>query len=194
MNRYNISKTLVFFVLFTVMFLFALAESHFMQKTVNGQRFENFTIIDSRFLPQVLSNYMRRNYVKYQYYKLPNYITDLFKYNKDFYPIYHSGLKHTVIVFTSVNDNFVLGTFFNKISEQIKNHPDKFNYINHDSDKKVKYPHQAYNYAYKDLKDYCKQFCIIDPERNTLFTFSRITNSEIEALDIVFQEFGYIAK
>lgn len=191
MSKNSISKILVFWVIFTVMFIFALSESHFMQKTISGERFEYFTTIDSRFLPQVLSDYMKRNYVKYRFYKIPNYVKELFKYHKDFYPIYNSGKKHTVIVFAPLNRNSLLTPFFNKLSTEVKKHQDEFNLIKISSDKKNS---QLYKTAYKDLRSYCKNFCIIDPERNTLFTFSRITNTEMDALGIVFQEFSYIAK
>lgn len=191
MSKNSISKILVFGVIFTVAIIFALSESHFMQKTTKGEHFEDFTTIDSRFLPQVLSDYMKQNYVKYRFYKIPNYIKELFKYNKDFYPVYNSGKKHTVIVFTPANKNTQLTPFFNKLSIETKRCRREFNLIKINSGKENSLPYQS---AYKDLRSYCKIFCIIDPERNTLFTFSRITNTEIDALGIVFQEFGYIAK
>ncbi len=191
MSKNSISKILVFGVIFTVVFIFALSESHFMQKTTSGEHFEDFTTIDSRFLPQVLSDYMKRNYVKYRFYKIPNYVKELFKYNKDFYPVYHSGKKHTVIIFTPAHKNTQLTPFFNKLSIETKIRQREFNLIKINSDKVSSPPYQT---AYKDLRSYCKNFCIIDPERNTLFTFSRITNTEVEALGVVFQEFGYIAK
>lgn len=49
MNRYNISKTLVFFVLFTVMFLFALAESHFMQKRLTASGLKTLRLLIQGF-------------------------------------------------------------------------------------------------------------------------------------------------
>lgn len=186
---------LLVFEILLVLFLVSLSNTTFMQKTISGQRFEYLQTMNSNFLPKVFTDFARRNHIKYKLYKTPNYIEELFKLNNEYLPIYKSGKKYTIIVFpSSKNKSLNLEIFYNELTTLLKLHHESFNYLSFDYDNDIKYNIKPYNYAYKDLKSMCKVFCLVDPVRNTIFSFSDNRNIETEALSILLQEYSLLSK
>ena len=71
---------------------------------------------------------------------------------------------------------------------------DSFNLViygdNLPADYHLKYDKDAYN----ELIKYCGAFCLIDPSKDTIFVFNKITNTEKESLEILFQQYSFLLK
>ena len=123
---------------------------------------------------------------------------DLFKYNKDFSVIYNAKNKYTVIVFTPRNymkeNKNAFGPFYQKGTKLISMYPDSFNIIERNEFAKPKYLLRYDRTAYKDLKEYCGSFCIINPKDDTMFVFKHVSNSELGALEVLFQQYHFMLK
>ena len=83
--------------------------------------------------------------------------------------------------------------FDEKIDSVLKRYKGNFNILVFDEESKS-YPFQYDKDAYRDLRVYCKHFCLVDPSRKTIFIFKRISNTEIEALEAVFQQYDRLLK
>lgn len=189
----NIGMSFLFLIIMVVLFLFSIKECDFMQHTVYGERVEPLKSLDSRYLPKVFTNYAFQNRVRYRLYKIPNYMEEFFRYNKEYLPIYKSGKKHTVLVFSGKTKNQQNSNiFYQKLSSELKTFPKSFNYLEFDYKLKKDYAFRSYNMAYHDLKSLCKVFCLVDPVRNTIFTFYDNRNVETDALGVLFQEYALL--
>lgn len=191
-------KYLLIFFCILIVGLFTLQDLHVFSKTRYGEQYEYFQTETSQSLPRVLTGYLAESKVKYTLYKIPNYVKDLFKYNKDFSVIYNAKNKYTVIVFTPRNytkeNKNAFGPFYQKVTKLISMYPDSFNIIERNEFAKPKYLLRYDRTAYKDLKEYCGSFCIINPKDDTMFVFKHVSNSELGALEVLFQQYHFMLK
>ena len=136
-------KYLLIFFCILIVGLFTLQDLHVFSKTRYGEQYEYFQTETSQSLPRVLTGYLAESKVKYTLYKIPNYVKDLFKYNKDFSVIYNAKNKYTVIVFTPRNymkeNKNAFGPFYQKVTKLISMYPDSFNIIERNEFAKPKY-------------------------------------------------------
>ena len=191
-------KYLLIFFCILIVGLFTLQDLHVFSKTRYGEQYEYFQTETSQSLPRVLTGYLAESKVRYTLYKIPNYVKDLFKYNKDFSVIYNAKNKYTVIVFTPRNytkeNKNAFGPFYQKVTKLILMYPDSFNIIERNEFAKPKYLLRYDRTAYKDLKEYCGSFCIINPKDDTMFVFKHVSNSELGALEVLFQQYHFMLK
>ena len=78
-----------------------------------------------------------------------------------------------------------------KVQKLTKEYSKSFNLIVKEDKDSPKYTLHNERIAYKDLKEFCGVFCLIDPAEDTMFVFKKMTNSEIEALDVLFQQYHF---
>ncbi len=189
------------FVLFLVIFIiaiFSLQDLYMFSKTRTGQHYEYFKTITSQSIPPILANYLKNNNVRYSVYIMPNYVKDFLNHNKDFSVVYKSKPKFSVLIFSpdkKVKEsslNFM--SFYSKVREQVNMYSDSFNLIVYGDNLKADYRLKYDKDAYKELLKYCGAFCLIDPSRDTIFVFNKISNSEKEALEALFQQYNFLVK
>lgn len=185
----------ILFIILVFIGLFCLQDAHFFSRTNNGERFESFKTETSVVLPPILANYLRESHVRYSIYKVPNYVGDFLTYNKDFSLVYSSAPKYSVIIFKPKDyvkaNATAFEPFYERVQKSLKNYSKSFNLIVIEETVKPKYLLHNDRVAYKDLKKYCGSFCVINPTEWTMFVFNRITKSEVEALDVLFQQYDF---
>ena len=178
-----------------ILCFFAFDKLHFLSKTSDGEYFGYFKTETSVVLPQILSTYLFNSNVRYSVYKIPNYVEDFLTFNKDFSVVYSSSPKYTIIIFKPKNYNqnnqHQLYNFYQKVQKLTKEYSKSFNLILKEEKDSPKYTLHNERIAYKDLKEFCGAFCLIDPAEDTMFVFKKMTNSEIEALDVLFQQYHF---
>ncbi|MGN0030420.1 MAG: hypothetical protein ACI37Q_00520 [Candidatus Gastranaerophilaceae bacterium] len=186
----------ILFLVLTIVFVVCFSQSQINQKTRTGQKMESMTTLTSQYLSPILSNYLREHYIKYALYKLPNYIIDLLKFNNNFSAAYSAQDKYLIIIFMPADklsqEYLSFKPFYDKIYTLVKEYDKKFQLITFEYDKTNEFAQTYDKTAYKDLKKYCDKFCLINPSANTMFVFNKITNTEVEALDVVFQQYNNI--
>ena len=181
-----------------VIAFFLLQDSHLFLKTRSGENFGYFKTETSAVLPPILARYLHNSNVRYSVYKIPNYVQDFLAYNKTFYKFYKNNDKFLIIVFTphenikSYGDS--LKNFYDKVETLSKEYSQYFNFVVIDEVVSPSFIVKKEKIAYRDLKEYCGSFCIINPTNDTMFVFTRISNAEIEALDAVFQHYSFMKK
>ena len=182
-------KNFIVFVILLIAFLISLPKMHYFMKTRNGVRFENFQSESALNLSPILRNYLDNAHITYYLYKLPNYVIDFLKYDKEFSTIYKNTKKATIIIFSQdrKQETSATGLYSNAQNLQ-KKYAAVYNLIIRDEILPPKYIQEYDNIAYKDFREYCSGFCILNPSNNTMFTFKRITNTETEALEAIFQQ------
>ena len=173
-----------------VVFFISLQHMHVFMKTRNGIRFENFQTESSENLSPILTNYLNNAHVTYHLYKMPNYVVDFLKYNNEFSTIYKNKQKATMIIFSQDRKSESSATGFYYNAENLyKKYNTSYNLIVRNEVSSPDYIQYYDKVAYKDLREYCSGLCILNPSNDTMFTFKRITNSESEALEAVFQQY-----
>ena len=189
-------KNLVIFVILLIFFGIAMQDLPMFQKTRNGQPFEYYKTVTSDNIPPVLSKYLLDESIRYSLYRIPNYVKDLLVYNKDFESVYKSKPKYSIILLSPSNylksDPNNYSRFYNKIKDLQAKYKSDFNLISINNTENIKYPIKYDNQGLKGLAEHCVGFCIVDPSRDIMFTFKRISASETKALDVLFQEYSYM--
>ncbi len=186
-----------FFILIflCVVCFFSLNNVHFMTKTRVGQPLGYFNSVPSDSLPPILANYLRNNNVRYAIYEIPNYVKDFLIYNKLYKHIYKSKskLKYTVFLFDTQSyvekDNMQYKLFYTKVKELVNKYQGAFNLFVIDENFSNEQILRVDKLAYKDFKEYCGSFCLVNPNNDTIFVYKRLSSTEIEALDAVFQHY-----
>lgn len=185
----------ILFVIIVLIGLFCLKDVHFFSKTNSGESFEYFKTETSVVLPPILANYLREAHVRYSVYKIPNYVEDFLTHNKDFSLVYKSAPKYSIIIFKPrdyVKENApAFSPFYAKVQKSIKYYSKTFNLIVIEETVTPELLLHNDRVAYKDLKEYCGSFCVIDPTEWTMFVFNKITRSEVEAIDVLFQQYDF---
>lgn len=192
-------KHFVLLIVTLVICLFCLQDLHVFSYTKDGHRFEYFQTESSNAIPPILANYLRNAKINYSVYKIPNYVKEFLTYDKEFNVIYKSGTKSSIIIFTPrdyvLSNENAFKPFYNQVKKLISNeYPNSFNLIVKEEIAKPKYPLRVDRVAYNDLKSFCGSFCVINPKNDTMFVFKRITNSEIDALEVLLQQYHFLRK
>ena len=188
-------KHLVVFLVFLFLGLLSMQNMHLFKKTQSGERYEYFNTETSQVLPPILAGYLNEAGIRYTIYKIPNYVMDLFTYNKDFSIVTKSKLKYTVILFprhkseTQYSDNVT--SFNQKVKNMVDVYRKDFNLIVRDDEIKPNYVQKYERDAYNDLETHCGNFCLIDSSKQVMFVFKNITISETNALEAVFQHYSH---
>ena len=189
------------FVVLLVVFViacFAFPRFDFMKKTRHGEHQEDFKPLISKVLPYTLSNYILRNNVKFELAEYPNHVKDLFKYNTDFSIVYRSKPKYTLILIEPSDRLSLEGQSFimfeDRLTKQLKYYPQDFNIIYRRQDTYIDYSNPYDKTSAEILLKYCRNFCLIDPSRNSIFVFKRLSNTEIEAVPVLLQEYHNLLK
>lgn len=185
------ASTFIIFVLCIII----IAHSHFLQKTRDGKFFGYFRSTSQKNLPIVLTSYMKRQNIHSHLYKMPNYVVDFLKFDKDFAPAYRSG-KFVIIIFPNYKtpNKQILSGFYSKLNSLYNANKEHFVLLKRNE---ISTPHYILSFdqaGYKDLREYCNSFCLINPKDKTMFTFSRYTDSEIEALEVLIQQYSFLIK
>ncbi len=192
-------RSFIAFIIILVAFFVSLQSTDFFAKTRDGHRYEYFNTVDAKNIPPIMAGYLRRLNIKYFIYKTPNYVKDLFLYNSEFRSIETSKPKCTVIVFPpskedKINSGSSFDYFYEKLTKLFQLYPNCFNKIIFTDSVERDYPMKYDNDALKSLKERCGSFCLVDPNRDTIFVFRRTTVTEGDALDVVFQEYNRLLK
>ena len=192
-------QSFILFIICLLIFLLSFSNSHMMQKTRDGHKLEKFETINTKYLPSILTDYLRSNSIPYSLYKIPNYVSDLLKYHKNFSTVYlENQQKYVIILFVPSDkmsaDYAAFKPFYDKISQKLKEFSKDYTIISIEYELKADYVYSYDKIAYADLKKYCEKFCLIDPKTNMMFVFKRISNSETEALDVLFQQYNFMKR
>lgn len=189
-------KELIVFIISVIILVFSVKDLPMFSTTRSGERFEYFDTIPSSDMPEVLRNYLKNENIVYHLYKIPNYVEDLLVYNNDFSIVYKSKPKYTIIVFSpekNLSENYAsFKLFYEKLQKLSNEYSSSFNLITKNESDKVRYPMKYERQAYSELRNKCGGFCLINPSNNTIFVFKRITISEKDALDAVFQQYDFM--
>ena len=188
---HKFTSTLIIIILCVII----IAQSHFLQKTRDGKFFGYFRTIPQKELPVVLTSYMNRQNIPCHLYKMPNYVVDFLKFDKDFAPAYRSG-KYVIIIFPNnkSSDRQAQNNFYSKLNSLYNKNRQHYVFIERNE---ISIPHYVLSFdqaAYKDLREYCGLFCLINPAKETMFTFAHMTDSEIEALEVLIQQYSFSRK
>lgn len=188
---------LVFLVIFIIA-CFTLPNLDFSRKTRHGQVQENFKPLTSNVLPYVLANYLSKNFVKFEIAGIPNYVKDLFSYNKDFSIVYKTKPKYTLLLVEPVFEHSIesqnFKNFEDKLKQELKYYQGEYNIIYRQANAPVDYADPYDNIAVKDLLEVCRNFCLIDPSKNTIFVLKRLSKTEADVLPVLFQEYHGLLK
>ena len=192
-------KHLLIFIVFLIIGLFCLQDLHMFSQTKDGARFEYFKNVTTKTTPLILSNYLNRVSVHYSIYKIPNYVHEYMVYDKRFSYVYNSGGKFTILIFkpqqyVSTNNSaydFFYQTLKNLVNTEYK---DSFNIIVQEDFQENLLSQKVNSVAYRDLKEYCGSFCLIDPVQDTMFVFKKISNTEAEALEVLLQQYYFMRR
>lgn len=187
-------KNLVVLLFAIIALIFSLQSFNLFKTTRTGDIQQSYTTLTSIDLPPIFASYLSSRNIRFELYKIPNYIKDFLSMNSEFSIVYRSKPKYTVIIFAPINesdkDYISFQLFYEKLKKTIHNYPKNFNiifrYENYDD---VIYKNTYDNAAFKDLMQHCKHFCFIDPSKDTMFVFKKLTMSEINALEALFQQY-----
>lgn len=187
-------KNLVVLLFAIIALIFSLQSFNLFKTTRTGNMQQSYTTLTSKALPPIFASYLSSRNIRFELYKIPNYIKDFLSMNSEFSIVYRSKPKYTIIVFAPINesdkDYIAFQLFYEKLKKTIHNYPKNFNiifrYENYDD---VIYKNTYDNAAFKDLMLHCKRFCFIDPSNDTMFVFKKLTMSEANALEALFQQY-----
>lgn len=189
-------KEIGLLIITLVLAFFFISSAEFLQSTRFGKRQEAFHFRDTKELPFILRNYLAESNIKYTVYNIPNYIEDLFTYNETFKSVnkFRSS-KYSLILFAPLKEDKIFDNFTSSLEDSMKNQVDKFNivYVYQDHSKGT-YLNTFDNKAFIDLYEKCKYFCLVDLDKNILFTFKNYTNSEMSALPVLIQQYAFMKK
>ena len=189
------------FVVFLVVFIIAccmLPNFEFSQKTRRGEVQENFQPLTSRELPYVLSTYLSTNFVKFEVASIPNHVKDLFRYNKDFSIVYRTKPKYTFILVEPMdsvsNNQHAFKAMQDKLRSELKYYQNDYNIIYRQSNTPIDYSDPYDKKAVKSLLEQCRNFCMIDPNKDIIFVMKRLSNTEADAIPVLLQEYHELLK
>lgn len=186
-------KSFIVFLISIIVFIIAIQNMQIFQKTRDGVRFENYSTLSADSLPPILAGYLSNEGVRYTVYKIPNYVKDLLVHNIEYECVYKNKPKFTVLLISPdifINKQPSYRAFYDKVYEMSKKYEEDFNLLLLNHDEKKKYILKFDEQGYKGLKEHCADFCIIDPSRDTMFTFSKVSITETNALEAVFQHYS----
>ncbi len=188
-------KSFIVFLLSLIVLIITIQNMQIFQKTRDGARFENYSTLSSDSLPPILAGYLANEGARYGLYKIPNYVKDLLVNNIEYEIIYKTKPKFSIILISPeavISKEPSAKAFYDALYESAKKYENDFNLmvLNHEPDKK--YILKFDNQGYKGLKEHCLEFCIIDPSRDTMFAFSRLSLTETNAIEAVLQQYSQL--
>lgn len=193
-------KRFIYFLVTFLIFVSFVSYQHIFSKTKYGAQVEIFESLPSKLvIPTILIDYLRNASIRYECYKIPNYVKDFLTKNIDYGSVYNSTSNYTIILFKpehSTDKNYVVfDMFYNTLSKEIKSYGEVFSIIyKHDLSNKDIYKDPYDKIAFEDLKSYCHSFCLINKSNDTMFTFKNLTNTEVEAIDVLLQQYNDMVK
>lgn len=191
-------KHFIIFIIILIIAIISLQNSYMFSKTRTGESYGYFKTVTSQTIPPILANYLRESGVRYAVYQIPNFVKDFLERNKDFSIVYKSKPKFSVLIFSpeeKVKENVSnFSSFYTKIKEQVNSYPNSFNLVVYGDNLPADYRFRYDKDAYKELIKYCGAFCLVDPSRDMMFVFNKITNTEKESLEILFQQYSFLLK
>lgn len=190
------------FLVFLITLFFAIfyfSQQDLFSKTRSGEKNGKFILVTepSDALPHILREYLKNHNVRYEYYKIPNYVRDFLSKNIDYGITYKFPNRYTAILFIpekSTDKNYIsFEPFYNELLEEKKIYGDEFQVIyKHDLSDKIVYQDPYDAKAFEDLKMHCHSFCLINPSNDTILSFKYITNTEIDAIEVMLQQYDMI--
>ena len=191
-------KHFIVFIIVLIIAVISLQNSYMFSKTGTGEPYGYFKTVTSQTIPPILANYLRNSGVRYSVYQIPNLVKDFLGRNKDFSIVYKSKPKFSVLIFSpekKVKENVSnFSSFYTKVKQQVNSYPDSFNLVVYGDNLSADYRLRYDKDAYKELIKYCGAFCLVDPSKDTMFVFNKITNTETESLEILFQQYSFLLK
>lgn len=192
-------KNFVILLLSICILLFYLSYKNIFSKTRSGERQESFVSLSSNELPLILASYLASRSIRYEYYKIPNYVKDFLTDNIDYSAVYKASPKYTALVFAPVKSsdkNFAgFSIFYPKLLKELNFYGGNFRLLYKDNlsyDDLYKDPYDRV--AFRDLREHCRNFCLVNPVNDTLFTFKNLTLSETDALEVLLQQYNFLLK
>lgn len=187
-------KNFIILIISIILMLVCIIHFDLTASTRTGERLESFKSLDGSYLPSTLRTYLANNYVKFELWAIPNYVKEFLSTNKDYSSIYESKPKYTILIYSSKIDSSP-NIYYKTITEAIEPYAKYYNLIFQykTSDKKV-YSSPYDNRAVKELMEYCKSFCLIDPNLDTLFAFKNLKNTETDAIIVLIQQYALFQK
>lgn len=192
-ERCIIMKSFIVFLVSLIILLIAVQNMQMFQQTRDGKRFENYSDVPAATLPPILVKYLANEGARYAVYKIPNYVKDLLLYNDEYITVYKSKPKFSIILISPelfIEKQPSYKSFYDKVYELAKMYENDFNLLVLNLNKDKKYTLKFDEQGYKGLQEHCADFCIIDPSRDTMFSFNRISITETNALEAVFQQYS----
>lgn len=192
-------KNIIILIIAFLCLFFSIKESNILKKTRYGQRQESIESLSASELPPILARYLGERYAKYELYRIPNYIKDLLLSNSDFKKIYEIKPIYTIVLFAPIDEksqqykDFYL--FYETLQNEVKLYPKSFDILfSYENKSNDMYKNTYDNEAYKDFIYYCRNVCIIDPSRNTMFSFKNLGVAERDSLPVVLQQYSFMLK
>ena len=183
-------KSFIAFLVLLIIACYAFPHFDFMQKTRTGEKQESFEPLTSSSLPPILKTYFVNNHVSFELYTIPNHVKDLLTLNADFSSVFRNKSKISILIIEPKNENTNFKLLHEKLKTSITSYSNKFNMIYMYENKEISYDVRAT----KDLMEYCHYFCVIDPQRETLLTFKKLTATEANSIEPILQQYSYLIK
>ncbi len=187
-------KSFIAFLIVLIIACWTLPHLDFMKKTRSGVKQESFVSLDSSSLPPILKTYFADKHVKFEIYKIPNHVRDLLTLNSDFSSVYQNKSKISVIITEPKEKNSNFDLLHSNVKKSLADYPNKFNLIYRYENNNISYANPYDTDAANDLQEICKSFCLIDPQRETLLTFKKLTATEVESVEVIFQQYSEVEK
>lgn len=187
-------KSFITFLIILIIACWTFPHFDFMQKTRSGEKQESFEPLTAAYLPPILKTYFANNHVSFELYKIPNHIKDLLTLNSDFSSVFRNKSKMSIIIIEPKNENQNFKLLQGKLKTSVASYSNTFNIIYIYENKEISYPNPYDVRATKDLMEYCHYFCVIDPQRETLLTFKKLTATEVDSVEPILQQYSYLVK
>lgn len=187
-------KSFIAFLVLLIIACYAFPHFDFMRKTRTGEKQESFEPLTSSSLPPILKTYFVNNHVSFELYTIPNHVKDLLTLNADFSSVFRNKSKISILMIEPKNENPNFKLLHEKLKTSITSYSNKFDMIYMYENKEISYPNPYDVRATKDLMEYCHYFCVIDPQRETLLTFKKLTATEANSIEPILQQYSYLIK
>lgn len=187
-------KSFILFLIILIIACWTFPHSDFMKKTRSGVKQEAFEPLNSSSLPPILKTYFANNHVKFEIYKIPNHVRDLLTLNSDFSSVYRNKSKISIIITEPKDKNSNFDLLHSTVKKSLSDYPNKFNLIYRYESNNIDYANPYDTDSARDLMEICKSFCLIDPQRETVLTFKKLTATEVESVEAIFQQYSEIVK
>lgn len=185
-------KNFILLILSVILMLVCIMHFDLMATTRTGERLESFKSLDGSYLPPTLRTYLSNNHIRFELWTIPNYVKEFLATNKDYSIVYDSKPKYTILIYSSKIESSS-NIYHKTITDAIEPYAKYYNLIfQYKTSDKIVYNSPYDNRAVKELMEYCKSFCLIDPNRDTLFVFKNLKNTESDAIIALIQQYALL--